>query len=148
MNKHKNNWGKFTWTLFHTLIELLPDNNYKQLGPIIFNSIKSICTVLPCPDCSAHATEYLKSVQFNHLPTKEHMKQFFYHFHNHINKNNNKPIYPYKNMDKYKQGNLTVIYNNVNILFSKNYGNPRMMVNSLRRKKILQHLHKIIQQYY
>ena len=148
MKKHKNNWGQFTWTLFHTLIELIPNERYKTLGPIIFSVIKNMCSILPCPDCSAHAMDYLKFVTIKQLPTKEHLKQFMYHFHNNINITNRKPIFPYINMDKYKQGNLYVIFKNVEILYNKNYGNPRMMVNSMRRKKILQNLHTIIKTHY
>ncbi len=148
MNKHKNNWGQFTWTLFHTLIELIPNDKYKTLGPIIFNTIKNMCTILPCPDCSAHATDYLKFITIKQLPTKEHLKRFMYQFHNNINIMNRKPIYPYNEMDKYKKGNLQIIFNNVQILFNKNYGNPRMMVNSTRRKKILQQVNTIIKTHY
>ena len=83
MNKHNINWGNATWTLFHTLIEKIKNENYKRVGPIVFNIIKNICSVLPCPDCKQHAIEYLKPVTFKHFPTKEHMKQFFYHFHIH-----------------------------------------------------------------
>ena len=148
MKKHKNNWGQYTWILFHTLVELIPTDKYKTIGPIIFNTIKNLCTILPCPSCSAHATEYLKFIKFNQIPTKEHLKQFMYQFHNNINIMNRKPTFPYALMEKYKQGNLHVIFNNVQTLFNKNYGNPRMMANSMRRKKILEHLDTIIKKYY
>ena len=147
MNKHKNNWGQYTWILFHTLVERIPNNQYNILGPIILNIIKNICTILPCPDCTKHATDYLRMITIKNLPTKEHMKQFFYHFHNHVNKMTLKPIYPYNQMNKYVNGNLKIIFNNVFILFSKNYGNTRMMGTSIRRNKIFQRLKLIMLMY-
>ena len=148
MNKHNKNWGNATWILFHTLIEKIKNENYKRIGPIVFNIIKNICTILPCPECKQHAIEYLKPISFKHLPTKEHMKQFFYHFHNHVNIRAKKTHYSYEHMSKYETGNLYVIFNQVNILLNKNYGNPRMMETTIRRKKILQHLKQIIKNYF
>ena len=148
MNKNNINWGNATWTLFHTLIEKIKEDNYKRIGPIVFNIIKNICSVLPCPDCKQHAIEYLKPVTFKHFPTKEHMKQFFYHFHNNVNIRAKKPIYPYDKINIYENGNLYIIYNRVNTLLNKNYGNPRMMETTIRKKKILQHLKVIIKQHF
>ena len=59
-----------------------------------------------------------------------------------------KTQYPYEQMRKYETGNLYVIYNQVNMLLNKNYGNPRMMEITIRRKKILQHLKQIIKNYF
>ena len=144
MNKHNKHWGSVTWNLFHTLIEKINIDKYKRIGPVVFNIIKNICTVLPCPECKQHAIEYLRPVTFKHLPTKEHMKQFFYHFHNNVNMRSNKRVFQYEEMKKYETGNLYTIYNEVNVLLNKNYGNPRMMETTIRRKKILQHLKLII----
>ena len=149
MNKNMLNWGHITWILFHTLIEKLNENQYQHLGPIILNVIKSICSILPCPICKEHATNYIKHVKFKtHLPTKEHMKQFFYHFHNNVNIKTRKPIYPYENMNKYNNGNIRIIYNNFCILHNKNYGNPRMMANNIKKQHIFNHLNTIINKYY
>ena len=76
------------------------------------------------------------------------MKQFFYHFHNHVNMRAKKPIYPYDKINIYENGNLYIIYNRVNTLLNKNYGNPRAMETTIRKRKILQHLKLIIKQHF
>lgn len=149
MNKDKLNWGCITWTLFHTLTVKINENQYQQIGPMILNMIKSICSILPCPICKEHATAYVKNVKFNkHLPTKEHMIQFFYQFHNNVNIKTKKSIYPYEDMKKYSNGNLKIIYKNFYLLHNKNYGNPRMMENNIKKQHIFKRLNIIINKYY
>ena len=149
MNKNMLNWGYITWTLFHTLIAKLNDTQYNIIGPIVLNTIKGICSILPCPVCKEHAVNYVKKVTIKqHLPTKEHMKQFFYHFHNNVNIKNKKAIYPYEDMNKYNNGNLKIIYNNFRILLNKNYGNPRMMENNIKKQYIFKQINSIIEKYY
>ena len=143
-----NPWGMVTWTLFHTLIELLPDEKYNTVGEDLFNQIKSLCTVLPCPSCSTHATHYLRNVRYSQIPSKMHMKLFFHQFHNTVNHRTNKPIESPEILEKYKLGNLMKIYRVVYGLFTKNYGNTRMMMYTIRRKHILSKLYQFIKTHY
>ena len=143
-----NPWGYMTWSLFHTLIELLPEKCYNELGPKLLNIMKSLCTVLPCPECSEHATEYLRGITFNHLPTKQHFKIFLHQFHNTVNYKTRKPFHDETVLEQYKKGNIRVMYRNVYILFTKNYGNSRMMMYSVRRGRVLKNLNQFIQRYY
>ena len=45
-------WGPPVWRFFHTLAEKMNEDKFQELGPQLFNLIRKICRVLPCPDCS------------------------------------------------------------------------------------------------
>jgi hypothetical protein len=57
-----NKWGPPIWAFFHTLAEKIPSDKFTQLFPSLFTFIVRICRVLPCPDCSNHASIFLSKV--------------------------------------------------------------------------------------
>ena len=64
-------WGPAVWTLFHTLAEKINPVAYQQIGGSLFGIIVQICRVLPCPECSRDASDFLAKVNFSTLKTKE-----------------------------------------------------------------------------
>ena len=69
--------GEAIWFLFHTLAEKIKEEHFQSNKYEMINMVKSICTNLPCPKCSDHATAYMKrlniAVSYTHLtlPTKQ-----------------------------------------------------------------------------
>ena len=133
-----NTWGPFVWKLFHVLVCNIKDSEYNKLKGEIFSQIKNICTALPCPDCSTHATQFLSKITPHNYDTKEKMINLFYNFHNIVNKKKNKPIYEYKDLDKYKDYKLLNVVNEFAPVYTNSTkGNLKLLTQNFQRKNIL-----------
>ena len=134
-------WGPPVWLFIHTLAEKINENDFKILGPQLFTIIKRICSYLPCPDCSSHATMFLSKVKPNQISCKTDFKNMLYFFHNSVNKRKGKPLFPYNYIEKYKKINVIRAYNH----FLKVYhtkGNLRMLTESFQRSLVIKDLKK------
>ena len=71
-------WGRYTWALFHCLVEKIKDEHFLNELDNVKNIVNTVCNHLPCPYCRKHATDYLLKYKFMTLNTKEEMKFFFF----------------------------------------------------------------------
>ena len=78
-------WGPPTWYLFHTLAEKVIDSDFDKMKPELITMIKLICSNLPCPDCSHHATMMLNNSKLASIKNKDDLKQYMLWFHNQVN---------------------------------------------------------------
>ena len=144
----KELWGNTVWYLFHTMAEKIKEEEFLNNKTSIIEIIKLICYVLPCPECSSHASDIIKNINFTNMNNKEELKTFLFNFHNDVNKRLNKPIYNKDNLNIYKKANFNIIIKNFNIIFSQNSNIPQLMSVSFRRQKtlptILNHINTII----
>jgi hypothetical protein len=92
-------WGPPTWTLLHTLAEKIHEDDFNKLMPQMIGLIKRICSYLPCPDCSQHATHFLAKLKSDQVSTKINFKNTMYLFHNMVNARKKKSLYNYANMN-------------------------------------------------
>jgi len=129
-------WGPPTWCFFHVLAESINESSYDIIFPPLFNYIKRICSLLPCPDCSVHAINFLKKLTPNDLSSKEKFKNTFYLFHNMVNARKKKPLYNYANMEKYKHIPLQVAYNNFVSVYNTK-GNMKLLTESFARSVLI-----------
>ena len=136
-------WGSHTWTLFHTMAEKINENDYVRLLPQLWALIKRICTLLPCPDCSQHATRFLAKIKKEDIATKTDFKNMFYLFHNTVNVRKNKPLYNHINMDKYNTVSLQVAFNNFVAVYNTR-GNMRQLAETFQRSLIVKDLKNFI----
>jgi hypothetical protein len=130
-------WAVPTWLFLHTLAAHFPEDKYPTLKAELLYHVKNICAVLPCPDCAQHASEYLSGVNLNHIPTKEAFKIVLWRFHNTVNMQTKKPIFPLLNMDIYARCNLRVMYNMFLLEFTRPVRNPKLMMDVLSRDRII-----------
>jgi hypothetical protein len=130
-------WAVPTWLFLHTLAAHLPQHKYPELKTDVLFQIKNICAVLPCPDCAQHATQYLSQLKVNHIPTKESLKIVLWKFHNVVNLQTNKPLYPIESLDIYDRSNLAVMYNMFLTEFTRPIRNPKLMMDVLTRDRII-----------
>ncbi len=108
--KFGREWGKHTWIFFHCLAEKLNEQNFKFITPIIFSWIKDLCAILPCPDCSNHATIFLKSYKYYYkINCKDDFKLFLLGMHNTVNARTGKPIYTKSILEQYKDMKLNKV---------------------------------------
>lgn len=127
-------WAPCTWTLFHTLVEKSINNNLYTIQ-FIKRIIKTICYNLPCPECTEHAREHIKSdYAFNNISTLNALKLWLFNFHNKLNREKNTPEFKLKQLDKYNNYKLSeVIY-----LWSKYYKIYNVELHSNIKKKAVQ----------
>jgi hypothetical protein len=137
-------WGPSTWTLFHTMAEKINENDFARLLPQLFGLIKRICSFLPCPDCSQHATRFLGKIKNEDISTKTDFKNMLYCFHNSVNARKKKPLYNHINMEKYKLIPLHVAFKNFVSVYNTR-GNMRLLAETFQRKLVVRDLRNWLQ---
>ena len=129
-------WGPPTWTLFHTLAEKINPDNFNQLFPSLITFIRRICSALPCPDCSEHASRFLAQINYSTIKNKDDLKGMLYIFHNSVNKRKNKGLYQFSNLATYANGNTINAFNNFVAVYQTR-GNMKLLAESFQRKLII-----------
>jgi hypothetical protein len=129
-------WGPPVWTLFHTLIEKIKEEHYPFLGPQLFHFIKRISSVLPCPECSQHAIQFLSKVNIDLLKTKNDLRNLIYIFHNVVNKKNGKELFYVEKLCVYKEKNIIAVYNHFVRVYNTK-GNMNLMADAFQRQLLL-----------
>jgi hypothetical protein len=136
-----NNWGPPIWMLFHSLAEKIKEDKFSEVGPQLFSMIKRVCTTLPCPECSMHATAFLSRINFSTIKTKTDFKHLLYIFHNAVNKRKNKPLFNVLGIANYASSNLILAFNNfVNVYHTR--GNMKLLAESFQRNLIIKEFRK------
>jgi hypothetical protein len=133
----KLKWGEPMWNFFHVIAEKIIPEHFFIMRTDLFDIIRNICYNLPCPDCSNHARNYLNGIDFNAIITTTHLKDFFFTFHNFVNKRKELPLFEREKLDdKYKAMDLKTI----TIIFLKNFKDKhkssRMIAEDLYRNKL------------
>lgn len=82
----KMKWGEPIWTLFHTMAQKIDPKEFSRLRTEIFDLIRTVCNSLPCPDCSAHASQYVSQVNWSMIQSKEDLINMLFVFHNTVNR--------------------------------------------------------------
>tara|TARA_Y100000389_G_scaffold204365_1_gene256502 strand:+ start:2680 stop:3147 length:468 start_codon:yes stop_codon:yes gene_type:complete len=134
----KETWGNVVWYLFHSLAEKIDENKFNNNKNIIITTTKLICSCLPCPDCSKDATNILNKINLNAIiNSKNELIKFYYDFHNNINSKLKKPQFKYNDLNKYKNANFNLIYNNFIVIFSHQPAIPKLMMENFHRNNNL-----------
>jgi hypothetical protein len=137
-----NKWGPPIWSFFHTLAEKINPGNFQEVFPQLFDFIFRICRVLPCPECSQHAVNFLSKVNPEGVRNKDDFRNIMCIFHNVVNRRKNKPPFNYLNL-KNVHGNKNILteYNNfVNVFHTK--GNMKLLAETFQRRLVLRDFRK------
>jgi hypothetical protein len=133
----KMKWGEPTWFLLHTLAEKVKSESFPLIRNELLQNIYNICTNLPCPVCSDHARQYLNSINFNTILTKQDLKIILFNFHNQLNAKKGFPIFMENDLnEKYSKANTVNIIYNFMDSFLENDKIPQMMANGMFRRRI------------
>ena len=145
-NSKKMKWGEPIWFLFHTLAEKAKPESFHIIRSELLNIIYSICSNLPCPKCTIHATEYMKKINFNSIQTKNDLKLFLFQFHNSVNQRKNVNPFAYEQLDdKYSKTNTVAIINYFLSVYTQNTDfNVSMISYKLQRGMIINKIKKWI----
>ena len=134
----KMKWGEPTWLLLHTLSEKVKADSFDEVRQGLLNTIFMICTNLPCPDCSAHAKQYLDAINFRSIQTKDQLKRVMFDFHNSVNAKKGFKIFNSVELQKYSTAiTISIIYNFMNAYSVKNHS-IHMISNDLFRNRVVE----------
>jgi hypothetical protein len=132
----KIKWGEPFWFLFHVLAEKIKESEFPSLRAGLLNLIYTICSNLPCPECTSHAVQYLNGINFNTIQTKNDLKMMLFNFHNTVNARKNYPIFPLEKMDKYTKGLVVPVIENFMRHFLINHKNFHLIADDMQRRQI------------
>lgn len=132
------NWGPPTWLLLHAMVEKMNESYFPEISVSLFQIISQICKNLPCPECAAHAGEFLNSVKMNTIQTKQNFRMMLFVFHNKVNYQKKKPTFDIGGLDKYATVNLPLAFNMFVAEYTKRHGNFKLMADTSVRKRIVQ----------
>jgi hypothetical protein len=136
----KAKWGQPVWLFFHTLSIKVKDDSFDIVKGELLNLIYAICSNLPCPICSDHAKEYLKSVNFSAIQTKTQLIDFFFQFHNMVNKR--KHIEPFPRDQVEPKYNLAItqniFFNFIRAYNEKSYNTRHIYDEHIRQRVLTQ----------
>lgn len=129
-------WGPAVWTLIHSLSVRINEDAYTQISVPLFKMITYICKFLPCPECSADATNFLAKINPLTLKTKTDFKTTFYLFHNSVNAKKRKPLFNYSSLDVYGRYPLIAVVNNFIAKYNTK-GNMKLIAESFQRQLVI-----------
>jgi len=133
-------WGPPTWYLFHTLAEKVIDSDFDKMKPELITMIKLICSNLPCPDCSHHATMMLNNSKLASIKNKDDLKQYMLWFHNQVNIKLNTRQFTMEELNsKYSKANTQKIIQYFLQIWSKKTNAPRLMSHALHKSRAVTH---------
>jgi len=133
----KMKWGAPIWYLFHTLSEKIKPDTFSVIKGDLLNIFYTICTNLPCPNCAAHATDYMNKINFNAIQTKEQMKDLFFVFHNAVNKRKGYKQFTKEELDtKYQYANTLNIIRNFMYFFKDKHASIHMIADDAHRQRL------------
>lgn len=130
-------WGNNIWFLFHGLLHKLKDEHFSIWKDDYIFIFKSICSNLPCPECSLDATNIIKKTNFKNINSKEDLIKYIFNFHNHVNKKLKKIEFKYEDLIMYEKINIEILLNNFILIFKQNSNIPQLMSQTFHRQKLL-----------
>ena len=143
----KDTWGPSTWTLFHTLAEKVKDAHFNDLKSELLQYVKRICANLPCPDCAAHATNFISKLTSDQFATKQNFKLFLFHFHNSVNMRTKKQPFTVEELNsRYSRANTFVVVPHFIKVYSHRNTNVRLLVNSFQKDIMIKEFIKWIRE--
>lgn len=116
-------WGKITWYFIHTFCERINETFFVQNKEKVINILSNVCSMIPCPTCRAHASQYLKkNPMMKMIRNKEDLKAYFFRFHNQATLNGNPAMRPAEPgvLEMYKRANFSLIIKAFSAEYMKN----------------------------
>lgn len=129
-------WGPPIWTFFHVIAAKANEERFQAFLRTWHPLMIKICGLLPCPECSQHATQFLHKIQLKDITNKQTYENTLCFFHNSVNKRKGKSMYPLPLLDKYKSMDIKVVFKQ----FLQQYnvkGNMNQLNESFRRNFVV-----------
>ena len=138
-------WGPSVWKFLHTIVEKIQEDQFQSIHLILFQFVKKIGGLLPCPTCALHASSYLNKINGQTLTTKSQFKMMLFEFHNQVNKNKKLPLFEEKDLEQYQQYSLhDVVQQFINAFHTRH--NMAQLNQSFHRRRLIKELVDWLQQ--
>lgn len=139
----KMKWGQPVWFFLHTIAHKIKNESFSILRLELLTHIYTICSNLPCPDCSKHAKIYLGGINFNNIQTKMDLINMLFEFHNSVNRRKGFEEFNREQLDtKYTSANTNAILNYFVNAFMDKHASPRMIADDIYRARLTYNIQK------
>jgi hypothetical protein len=133
-------WGEPCWQFFHVMAETVREDRFAVARSDILQIIAMMCSNLPCPDCAAHATQYLAAHQgLRGANTKDALRLALCAFHNSVNQRKGRlPLFdPADLAATYGRANVTDVAARALFFFQSRHSAPPgvLVPNTLSRDR-------------
>jgi hypothetical protein len=135
-----NKWGPSVWKFFHSLVHSVKEESFPIIGRQILSYIVQISSMLPCPDCSTHAKMFFSKINLNNFSSKNKAIDLIYVFHNAVNKNTKKELFPRQFLSIYDNINVFSSYNSFVMAYTSNIPS-KLTTETFARKSLMKNLH-------
>jgi len=115
-------WAPPTWIFFHTFAAKVNKQFFEANRDQCLSIIKMACSCLPCPECTRHATHFLKTVNGNNVKTKEKLIDMLFTFHNTVNRKVGKAQFTKESLIIYNNYRIDIALVNFSSGYSSKYG--------------------------
>ena len=132
----KMKWGKPIWTFFHVMAQKIKPEYFNTIIKDYLKFVLLICSTLPCPICSTHASEYMRSINFNNIRSKEDLIQLFYNFHNVVNQRKGYAVLQKDQIPQYETANTVSALKGFIYAFEDRSRSMKLMADDLARARI------------
>jgi hypothetical protein len=132
----KMKWGRPIWTFFHVMAQKMKSEYFNLVIKDFLRFILLICGTLPCPVCSAHASEYMRSINLNNMRCKEDLIQLFYNFHNVVNQRKGYAVLQKDQIPQYETANTVIAIKDFVRAFEDKSRAMKLMADDLSRARI------------
>lgn len=141
----KSIWGPLFWKTLHCMIIHINDSLFQSEKQILWENIKGIINIIPCPYCKQHATNYIKKVNHNSFKNKESMIKYIHNLHNEVNERLKKPIMDYEtHLTLYKNMNVRDVFIEFLEKNLRDKNSVKMMLHSFHTKRFIHKLNKYL----
>lgn len=140
----RKKWGNPLWTFFHFISENISTAYYSKNHSFMNRYLYELISNIPCPVCKKHAQTYTKRNNFMIIRNKNQLIEYFYNFHNFVNKQTGKKIFLKEQLKIYSTMNASQVFQNLYNNFFKTYYGVRIFRSHITRgqkKKLIQLWH-------
>jgi len=129
-------WAHPTWNFFHTFAAKVNKQFFEANRDQCLSIIKMACYCLPCPECTVHATTFMKTVNGNNIKTKEDLINMLFTFHNTVNRRLGKSQFTKSSLVMYNSYRIDVAMVNFIKGYSSKYGSIMSgMISTLGKRR-------------
>lgn len=101
-------WGPSGWFFLHSIVSAYPEHPTESEKKHYESFFLSLGPVLPCILCRPHYMEYLQKHPLHKaLDSRPALVQYFFQFHNNVNRRLGKPIQRKSSLSQYFYNSLT-----------------------------------------
>ena len=136
----KMRWGRPIWTFFHVTAEKIKPEFFGIVIRECLNYIVLICNILPCPICSQHASEYLRSINLNNIKTKDDLINLFFNFHNVVNVRKGYQVASKNSIPAYNEMSTVTVIKQFMVAFEDKTRSMKLMADDIARGRIVEKL--------